>query len=61
MPVRKSCSFSYWICLRSLLSSALYTEDPGVYEETVFLAVRYALWQNRGETNMAVWARYMQK
>ena len=42
-------------------SASLYTEEPGVYEETNFLAVPYALWQNRGETNMAVWVRYMQK
>ena len=36
---------------------ALYTDDAPVYEETAFKAIPYALWQNRGENNMAVWLR----
>ena len=39
-------------------NDSLYTDDPGTLEETSFLAVPYALWQNRGESNMAVWMRY---
>ncbi len=39
-------------------NDSLYTDDPGILEETTFLAVPYALWQNRGESNMAVWMRY---
>lgn len=35
-----------------------YTGFPE-YEETVFCAVPYALWQNRGKTNMCVWNRYL--
>ena len=36
----------------------LYTSDTPTIYETTFLAVPYALWQNRGATNMAVWMRY---
>ena len=35
----------------------LYPETPPEYTETEFLAIPYALWQNRGATNMAVWIR----
>lgn len=42
-------------------STSLYTEEKSSLTETKFLAVPYALWQNRGETNMAVWMRYLVK
>ncbi|MBR2440334.1 MAG: glycoside hydrolase family 127 protein [Lentisphaeria bacterium] len=35
----------------------LYHTNPPEYTETEFYAVPYALWQNRGATNMAVWIR----
>ena len=37
----------------------LYTEERGSLEEVDFIAIPYALWQNRGESNMAVWMRYI--
>ena len=37
----------------------LYTVTPPRCEETVFTAVPYALWQNRGKTNMCVWNRIL--
>lgn len=36
----------------------LYFSAEPRYEETVFRAVPYALWGNRGKTNMCVWNRY---
>ena len=38
-------------------SSELYTEALPLYESTTFRAIPYALWQNRGASNMAVWVR----
>ena len=37
---------------------ALYAPDTPVREETVFHAVPYALWQNRGTSSMLLWVRY---
>ena len=37
--------------------AALYTDDTPVTEPTTFTAIPYALWQNRGAGNMAVWVR----
>ena len=35
----------------------LYTDAEPQYENVSFKAIPYALWQNRGECNMAVWVR----
>lgn len=35
----------------------LYTTAQPEYSETIFRAIPYALWQNRGASNMAVWIR----
>ena len=37
--------------------SGLYAVGAPRYEETSFTAIPYALWQNRGKTNMCVWNR----
>lgn len=37
----------------------LYTVHAPRYEETNFIAIPYALWQNRGKTNMCVWNRIL--
>ena len=43
---------------REILSGdELYSVKEPEYTETVFTAVPYALWQNRGKTNMCVWNR----
>ncbi|WP_176011614.1 glycoside hydrolase family 127 protein [Victivallis sp. Marseille-Q1083] len=39
----------------------LYFSEPNRLEETVFKAIPYALWQNRGETDMIVWVREKQR
>ncbi|MBO7329419.1 MAG: glycoside hydrolase family 127 protein, partial [Lentisphaeria bacterium] len=36
----------------------LYFSALPEYEKTEFCAVPYALWQNRGKSNMCVWNRY---
>jgi DUF1680 family protein len=38
-------------------SDDLYSNEPPVLKEGTFTAIPYALWQNRGKTNMAVWIR----
>lgn len=38
-------------------SDSLYTEEVPIRENVAFKAIPYALWQNRGECNMAVWIR----
>ena len=44
--------------LREIFSgSGLYAVGAPRYEETHFTAIPYALWQNRGRTNMCVWNR----
>ncbi|MBE6375997.1 MAG: glycoside hydrolase family 127 protein [Lentisphaerae bacterium] len=40
-----------------LPSDELYFSAVPEYEETVFCAVPYALWQNRGKSSMCVWNR----
>ena len=43
---------------RQLLDSeSLYTDSDYAETDCSFVAVPYALWQNRGENNMAVWVR----
>ena len=37
--------------------AALYTDNAPVTEPATFTAIPYALWQNRGAGNMAVWVR----
>ena len=39
----------------------LYTINAPRYEETSFIAIPYALWQNRGRTNMCVWNRVLRE
>jgi DUF1680 family protein len=39
-------------------SEALYTTEEPRLSPIRFRAIPYAFWQNRGETNMAVWIRY---
>ena len=41
-----------------LPDDSLYFSANPEYVETKFFAVPYALWQNRGKTNMCVWNRY---
>ena len=41
-----------------LPTDELYFSAEPQYEETLFCAVPYALWGNRGKTNMRVWNRY---
>ena len=41
-----------------LPAGELYTTAAPKYVGTHFLAIPYALWQNRGATNMAVWMRW---
>ena len=36
---------------------SLYTDEAPVVEPVTFKAIPYALWQNRGANNMAVWVR----
>ncbi len=43
---------------REVKSDALFTAEKPELQETVFHAVPYALWQNRGKTTMALWMRY---
>ncbi|MBE6369000.1 MAG: glycoside hydrolase family 127 protein [Lentisphaerae bacterium] len=38
-------------------SNALYTDEPPTREDVPFKAIPYALWQNRGDGNMAIWLR----
>ena len=38
-------------------SDSLYSTTPPACHECTFTAIPYALWQNRGESNMAVWLR----
>lgn len=38
-------------------SDSLYSTAPPACHECTFTAIPYALWQNRGESNMAVWLR----
>ncbi len=38
--------------------TALYTSSKPEMKAQEFTAIPYALWQNRGEANMAVWIRY---
>ena len=35
----------------------LYPTTPPEYSDVTFRAIPYALWQNRGDFNMAVWMR----
>ena len=37
--------------------NTLYTDQKPLYQAVKFHAIPYALWQNRGENNMAVWIR----
>ncbi|MBO7148033.1 MAG: glycoside hydrolase family 127 protein [Lentisphaeria bacterium] len=36
---------------------SLYSTQPPIVSTVTFRAIPYALWQNRGDTNMAVWMR----
>lgn len=38
-------------------SEELYSEEAPVFSDCTFLAIPYALWQNRGDSNMTVWPR----
>lgn len=40
---------------------SLYTESVPTYEKASFVAIPYALWQNRGIANMSTWNRFVQE